>query len=482
MSSINVKIVSFNNLLNKEITIPDFQRSYVWKKENLKKLIDDFEEFLTSQKTEYYMGTILLYQDGKTNEIIDGQQRITTLTILYSMFDSNFIPENFILAFSSQESINNIVNAKKYFEDNRGRIEHIKDIFKKLKFTLITTKSQDKAFTFFDTQNSRGVKLKAIDLLKAHHLRAIKSNDKQSVSAKKWEKIESTKNGFIRKNSDFIDELFKYILYRSRVWKGNKSSIIDIETSKRVESEKIKFEFEKGHQSDSIQLYPHHKNMVMHSIDIDENEDFIFDFRWKQNQRNPKDLPFSLRQPISKGLEFFLYIEKYAQIVDLLISENIKISDYQNFYEKVICDSSFSIYLREFFILCVVCYYDKFEEQKLFEFALWLEYILGAVRIKQSMIVERTITKTIRELPYNIIDIIMNAYTSNEVIEYLTSIEKFEEKEIEKIYSEYVPENKENQTSIRDRYLKSILKYYGRDRLTRLKNKRTWIEQKVKYV
>jgi uncharacterized protein with ParB-like and HNH nuclease domain len=116
------------------------------------------------------MGTILLYKYADNNEefyeIIDGQQRITTLTILYSLIDENTYPSKLQLSFSSQESINNIVIAKKYFEVNNEKIVQIKAIFEKLKFTVITTASQDEAFTFFDTQNSRGVKLKAIDYLK----------------------------------------------------------------------------------------------------------------------------------------------------------------------------------------------------------------------------------------------------------------------------------------------------------------------------
>lgn len=416
-SNVQVKMYTFEELSKIQLSIPDFQRSYVWKNENLKKLLNDFYEFIESNSDEYYMGTILLFKNDSEHEIIDGQQRITTLIILYAM-NSKF-PGNFQLSFSSQESINNIINAKKYFEENKEKINQIKDIFKKLKFTVITTSSQDEAFTFFDTQNSRGVKLKAIDLLKAHHLRAIKDNERQKVSAKKWEKIENTKEGFLRTNSDFIDELFKYVLYRSRVWRGNQSYVVNIESSDRIQNEKIKLEFEKGHQSDTIQLYPHHKNMFVHSIDIDENEEYILDFRWKQYHHKPKDLPFSLRQPISKGLEFFLFVEKYAQIVEFLRNDNNQIAKYRDFYKKVISDSSFSVYLREFFILCVVCYYDKFEHNRLYEFSLWLEYILGAIRIRQSMIVERTIPKAIRdELSNNIIDVILGAYTSNEVIAF----------------------------------------------------------------
>ena len=474
--SINVGMKTFDDLLSLKLSIPDFQRSYVWKESNLKKLINDFEEFLSSNKDEYYMGTILLYRNIDGEEIIDGQQRITTLIILYNALYSQF-PDNLNIAFSSQESINNIINAKKYFESNKDKLNQSKNIFEKLKFTVITTTSQDEAFIFFDTQNSRGVKLKAIDLLKAHHLRAISDHYRQRISAKKWEKIENTKKGFIRENSDFIDELFKYILYRSRVWRGNKTGIIDIELSERIQNEKIKAEFEKGHQANTIKLYPHHKNMFVHSIDIDENEEYILDFRWKQYQHKPKDLPFSLRQPISKGLEFFLFVEKYAQIVDFLNKDSNEILEYRGFYKDVINNSSFSVYLREFFTLCVVCYYDKFEHYKLFEFGLWLEYILGAIRLQQSMIVEKTIPKVVRDMPYNIIDIILGAYTPNEIIDYLKSIE------INETYEKYKLDEDENkQTSIRDRYIKSIIKYFKQNNVQNLKDKRIWIEQRISNV
>ena len=92
------------------------------------------------------------------------------------------------------------------------------------------------------------------------------------------------------------------------------------------------------------------------------------------------------------------------------------------------------------------------------------------------MIVERTIPKTIRELPYNIVDMILGAYTSDEIINYLKNIEKNDNEGIEKIYSfEKIDEN-----SIRDRYVKSIKKYYKQNNENNLKDKRIWIEQRLK--
>lgn len=133
-------------------------------------------------------------------------------------------------------------------------------------------------------------------------------------------------------------------------------------------------------------------------------------------------------------------------------------------------------------MLCVVCYYDKFEHNKLFEFSLWLEYLLGAVRIKQSMIVERTIPKTIRELPYNIVDIILESYTSDEIISYLQNIEKIDNENIDKIYSFEKISGQIYEDSIRDRYIKLVKKYYKQNNEKNLKDKKIWIDQRLKNV
>lgn len=62
--------------------IPNYQRSYAWKEKQLKDFLDDFSHIENYQK--YYYGTILLQQKENTDdsyEIVDGQQRLTTLII-----------------------------------------------------------------------------------------------------------------------------------------------------------------------------------------------------------------------------------------------------------------------------------------------------------------------------------------------------------------------------------------------------------------
>ena len=71
---------------NKYFCIPYYQRSYAWEDKQLKDFYDDFE---TQYVNSYYYGTILLQSKGKdkskeTFDIVDGQQRLTTLIIFIS--------------------------------------------------------------------------------------------------------------------------------------------------------------------------------------------------------------------------------------------------------------------------------------------------------------------------------------------------------------------------------------------------------------
>lgn len=79
-------------LCNEQILeIPFFQRSYVWNEENWKELLED----LFNTKGSHFLGSIILKREikrvGEANKaiVIDGQQRLTTLSILIkAIYDS----------------------------------------------------------------------------------------------------------------------------------------------------------------------------------------------------------------------------------------------------------------------------------------------------------------------------------------------------------------------------------------------------------
>ena len=63
--------------------IPKFQRDYSWTSEQWDDLWQDFLNLLTQDETEHYMGYLVLQtNDNKNFQIIDGQQRLTTMSII----------------------------------------------------------------------------------------------------------------------------------------------------------------------------------------------------------------------------------------------------------------------------------------------------------------------------------------------------------------------------------------------------------------
>lgn len=71
-----------------QFTIPDYQRPYAWGKEQALQLLDDLEGALARDTDEpYFLGSIVLVKDGSDSraEVIDGQQRLTTLSILFAV-------------------------------------------------------------------------------------------------------------------------------------------------------------------------------------------------------------------------------------------------------------------------------------------------------------------------------------------------------------------------------------------------------------
>nr|WP_252894729.1 DUF262 domain-containing protein [Liquorilactobacillus satsumensis] len=69
---------------NKKFVIPEYQRPYAWSDEQIQTLFDDLIEYTeNNNESTYFLGTIVAYEnDNGEQEIIDGQQRITSLFLL----------------------------------------------------------------------------------------------------------------------------------------------------------------------------------------------------------------------------------------------------------------------------------------------------------------------------------------------------------------------------------------------------------------
>ncbi|MDO6597247.1 DUF262 domain-containing HNH endonuclease family protein [Oceanihabitans sp. 2_MG-2023] len=90
---LNIEEVFSNNTY----AIPIYQRNYAWKEAQIKQLIQDVYDYAKYDKTttqKYYIGSLVVFErkteDGIVYETIDGQQRLTTLNILFSILKNEF--------------------------------------------------------------------------------------------------------------------------------------------------------------------------------------------------------------------------------------------------------------------------------------------------------------------------------------------------------------------------------------------------------
>lgn len=70
---------------NKKFIIPSYQRPYSWTVDNAEQLIDDIYKSSQSDESEYFIGSMICINKGQNQyEVVDGQQRLTTLSIIVS--------------------------------------------------------------------------------------------------------------------------------------------------------------------------------------------------------------------------------------------------------------------------------------------------------------------------------------------------------------------------------------------------------------
>lgn len=100
MDGKNVKLFEFMDGRSKRFVIPVYQRNYDWKKENCKQLYEDLIRVVNEKRNNHFFGSIVSEYETKAGTItlliIDGQQRLTTLSLmLLAMY--NLISESIIV-------------------------------------------------------------------------------------------------------------------------------------------------------------------------------------------------------------------------------------------------------------------------------------------------------------------------------------------------------------------------------------------------
>lgn len=219
------------------LCVPIYQRPYKWTARNAIQLLDDIIEAKNSNKERYRVGTLILHKtkDGSQYDIVDGQQRTITFSLLLTALGEKgikFMQQNL---YDNEHNNHNIANNYNALyrrvglksEDNELAIEHqremerLKDyIENRCELIVVITDDVSEAFQFFDSQNARGKALYPHDLLKAYHLREMNdiSEDETEKIVKGWEQV----------SQSGLADFFGNYLYRIKEWvNGNKANVLN---------------------------------------------------------------------------------------------------------------------------------------------------------------------------------------------------------------------------------------------------------------
>ena len=346
--------------------VPRFQREYSWTAEEVVELWDDIKscvEWDDKQKKwinkEYFVGTLVLVDShsGDYFDIVDGQQRLTTLTIMlsaiaerlkslneknlfYSIYN-NYIegvddegekyfklqlpdeqngtffkkciqyenkeklsPENdagerLMRAYNTifEKTNTELLDAFKCKESEHvNLLKAIRDqLSKYLKVIFIAVKEEDEAYTIFETLNARGLSLGSVDLIKNTIFKDMQRNHPSDDAKLRWAELRKIIES-ANSNASFEDFM--------RHWWISKYSYVSSDNLYKA----FKTEWGKKENSSSDFLEDMKKDIVLYKKIIDPRQD---DFKNKDEKIIFRSL---------SALKIFTVVQPYPFILSVLRS------------------------------------------------------------------------------------------------------------------------------------------------------------------
>ncbi len=295
MSKLNVDQKTIKDLFQDkraDFLIPDYQRPYAWGETECQTLWDDIFSFAIPDEgrtdfdsnSEYFLGPIVTYKNEGRMEVIDGQQRLTTLMLLLRAFYSKFGHMQDKASISTKQNIEKCLwktdefgepNMRDLKIDSDVATDNDKDEFLEIlrtgevkkgqksryaqnfqffqncidsfldKFPSyfaylptrimnncillpIEAESQDTALRIFSTLNDRGKPLSDADIFKAQFYKFYSSIGKKDKFINRWKELEELCEKIFHPISGTpMDELFTRYMYFVRAKMGIKSSTTD---------------------------------------------------------------------------------------------------------------------------------------------------------------------------------------------------------------------------------------------------------------
>jgi hypothetical protein len=230
---ITLKSAVSSNML---FSVPLYQRLYVWKEEQIKALLSDLKEaYLLHPKEWYYLGGVLLSENGGRYDLIDGQQRFTTLWLIARFVKGDlqafsqtgteklrirFLVREFANRYfegtypadtderkhpellpivESNQMIAGTIRGFAETETNFDPAEFATFIFEKVQMIATTMPPHTDENKLFEAMNNRGIQLEQHEILKSRLLEKITSQTERHQYGLLWDACSMMSN-YLEKN------------------------------------------------------------------------------------------------------------------------------------------------------------------------------------------------------------------------------------------------------------------------------------------
>ena len=245
---INAAVHSISKLKDYFFLVPDYQREYVWKVDDqVEQFLEDIDNEYdnhTSEEKSYFIGSIIIVKNAGKYDVIDGQQRLTTIVLTLCAFRNLLASlklnarqqkyfktiEEWLSDFDiatdetqarlelqyeeSKDFLGNLILSQPYTDEKTASIKKMQEAYEcikdhlnsyleedadalvafaryfltKIELVLIESENLSSALKIFETINQRGAGLNAMDLVKNLLFSQAKESDFQRIK-ERWKEI-----------------------------------------------------------------------------------------------------------------------------------------------------------------------------------------------------------------------------------------------------------------------------------------------------
>ena len=207
----------FNN--SDKYVVPLYQRAYAWSDDEINQIIEDI---WGNESENYYIGSLIVHRRADAFEVIDGQQRLTTLFLILSYLDVEMKQNlnfdcrkrsNLTLQTMIEKDINKKINEldieetlysgkeiinTKFITDKIDKSEFKKKLSKVVLYRIEVPEGTD-LNRYFEIMNTRGEQLEQHDVLKAKFIELLDGSEIRNKFAEAWEAC-SDMTGYVQMN------------------------------------------------------------------------------------------------------------------------------------------------------------------------------------------------------------------------------------------------------------------------------------------